>query len=89
MDVTFLRSNGFPYEGKALKVRTNTKRCSLRYQTAPFGFMELRLGGLEDGGEEVVAAVAFFGGEGDEADGVRQLQDLTDAGQVGRDLALF
>ena len=51
--------------------------------------MELRLGGLEDGGEEVVAAVAFFGGEGDEADGVRQLQDLADAGQVGRDLALF
>ena len=53
MDVTFLRSNGFPYEGKALKVRTNTKKVQSEISDCTFWFYGItprRLGGWWRGG---------------------------------------
>ena len=44
---------------------------------------------VQNDSQQLVAAVAFFSGEGNQAHIVRQGQNLADAGQIGLDLAFF
>ena len=48
----------------------------------PWPRLDLLLCGTQNNGQQLVAAVALFGGEGDQAHVIRQGQHLADAGKI-------